>query len=253
MYLLLATAWAAWALIGLSLGHLLVFFGGKSKAAILDFDGWTSPIASTAVLCVVAICLSMIVDHYDRRDNEHVYKQMRRALGWTSAGLFVIALLGKCALPSGVGFAGLLDSEELRQWVKPSAFGLWLRQSDWPWTLWLSLSGLAFFSAMLVSRLLKAPEDALISRLLGMVGLAPAFLLISATVVMVTFSGVLDPSSGQPSWNESSWRRSVALAWSALTLIALCWAFLLFALAVATARALRRLVSRVRGMDPAEI
>lgn len=59
----------------------------------MSLSGVSAWIMYASFLCAVLNLLSVVVDHYDERDNEFSYKRFARfsqALGWT---LFFLALL----------------------------------------------------------------------------------------------------------------------------------------------------------------
>jgi hypothetical protein len=68
--------------------------GKRSKGAHLH--GPAAWIAYLAMLCGAAVLLSVVLDHYDRRDNEHKYETFRKhtkILAWTFLGLAVVSQL----------------------------------------------------------------------------------------------------------------------------------------------------------------
>jgi hypothetical protein len=50
-----------------------------------------------AFICACIVMISVVIDHYDKRDNEHKYQAAGRLFKYLGWGLFVFALLTKCA------------------------------------------------------------------------------------------------------------------------------------------------------------
>lgn len=240
----LAVAWSAWAVVAFVTGHFLVMIGGRRNAVVIDFDGWAAIAASLALLCIVAICVAWVVDHHDRRDNEAVYRRFRRAAAWSAGALLVAAVVVNCTgelgwgspLPSSIS----ASTGTLRSLTQPIPFEL-----PWRGTDLLAPASLAFcfvpllFSLALIKLVRPVPGS-----LLGVIagaGVLPMFALSSLGLVNMVFGGHLDASINPSvaAWTESEWRKIVALAWSALVLVALFWGLLLLALIVVTIRAIR--------------
>jgi hypothetical protein len=88
-----------YALVILGLGALGMFKGelllpGKRTAgpAGVAMQGLAAWLMYAAMACAVCVLLSTVLDHYDRRDNEAVYRQVARVgkvIGWV---LFALAL-----------------------------------------------------------------------------------------------------------------------------------------------------------------
>lgn len=112
----LALTWIGWAMIGLLSGHMFFLV---SRAGPAHFSGVPALIFSAAVLASAVALASGIVDHYDRRNNEHVYWRVKKAL-WLLAGtllLVCIAVAGlehASLLPWTDGGLGLLSAPELQ-------------------------------------------------------------------------------------------------------------------------------------------
>jgi len=85
-----AVTWGAWACIGFLSGHLffLVSRGGPAH-----FSGLPALIFAGAVLACAVACMTMVVDHYDRRDNEAAYRRLKKQLWWGAGALFLVAIL----------------------------------------------------------------------------------------------------------------------------------------------------------------
>jgi len=46
-----------------------------------------------AFVCACIVMLSVVIDHYDKRDNEHKYQAIGRFFEYSGWGLFAIALI----------------------------------------------------------------------------------------------------------------------------------------------------------------
>lgn len=58
-----------------------------------------------AFICACLVLTSLVIDHYDRRNNEHKYQAFAsifKALGW---GLFIASIVANFALFSGQGWS----------------------------------------------------------------------------------------------------------------------------------------------------
>lgn len=65
--------------------------GKRSKG--LHYHGEPAWIVFGAMLLCIAAMLSEVVDHYDRRNNEHKYKWFAKVCQGAALGLFILALL----------------------------------------------------------------------------------------------------------------------------------------------------------------
>ncbi len=116
-YGMVSLTWMAWAVIGVLSGHMFFLV---SRGGPLHFFGLPALFFSLCVLAGAAACASVVVDHYDRRDNEDAYRRVRLALWWTAAGFLGCAMLVGLGeklslLPSTDGGVGLLSARQLRQ------------------------------------------------------------------------------------------------------------------------------------------
>ena len=82
---LLLFAYGAW-----SIWHsdfaLPIWLRARDGASWLHLHGGAALAASGALICSCFIMLSVVIDHYDRRDNERHYKTFAQVLsyaGWT--------------------------------------------------------------------------------------------------------------------------------------------------------------------------
>ena len=71
--------------VGLTTGSLLLPGKRTSTANGVALQGLSAWIMYAAMLCAAAVLLSVVVDHYDRRNNEVNYRrfaQIGKVLGW---------------------------------------------------------------------------------------------------------------------------------------------------------------------------
>lgn len=64
-----------------------------SKRTASHFHGVSAWITYAAMLCASAHLVAIVIDHYDRRNNEHHYQrfgELSKAIGW---GLFAVAII----------------------------------------------------------------------------------------------------------------------------------------------------------------
>ncbi len=116
IYSLAGVTWLSWAMIGLLSGHMFFLVSRKGP---IHFTGIPALMFSGAVLASAAACAVVIVDHYDRRDNEDSYRRFRRGLWWSAVGLFLVACIVGFAeradvLPYTDGRVGLLSTASLK-------------------------------------------------------------------------------------------------------------------------------------------
>lgn len=116
LYSLVSVTWLSWALIGLLSGHMFFLM---SRGGPIHFTGIPALMFSGAVLTSAAACSVAIVDHYDKRDNEDVYKRLRRRFWWSAAGFFLLACVIGFAersdmLPYTDGRVGLMSTANLK-------------------------------------------------------------------------------------------------------------------------------------------
>lgn len=67
--------------------HLVLPYGSKYRGHLWAFDGYAVILPSVALILAMIGLLSSVIDHYDQRDNEHVYKVVRR--GSLGLALFI--------------------------------------------------------------------------------------------------------------------------------------------------------------------
>jgi hypothetical protein len=152
MLALLSTTWIAWALIGLLSGHLFIW----ALAVLLHMTGPAAWLLSLAVLVSAAACSVSLVDHIDKRDNEHRYRQARRQL-WRAAGALALASLlihGATTfdlLPPMAADLGLVSPARLQAALQQPALQHWMAQHHdgihtWWWVtgLWALMGGIVF-------------------------------------------------------------------------------------------------------------
>ena len=90
LYALFILALAA---LGLFYGELLLPGKRTSGPTGLGLQGLPAWLMYGAMACAICVLLSSVVDHYDRRNNEPIYRrfaQVSRVCGWS---LFVLALV----------------------------------------------------------------------------------------------------------------------------------------------------------------
>lgn len=238
----LAVGWGAWALVGFVTGHFLIFIGGKRNAVVIDFDGWASGLASLALLCVIAISLSWIVDHHDRRDNEAAYQRFRRSMKWGAGTLLVCAVLVDCS--GEIGMSPVLTyplsapTDALRPLVKPTAIGQWLRSVDLPLVVWIALCGIPLAVSYALVKIMRPPEHSLLGAVIALVGFLPSIVFFSLVVLGAVLGGAFDTSTNpaMQTWAEKDWRKVVAFAWSATVMVAMIWSLLALVLVLVTLR-----------------
>jgi hypothetical protein len=72
--------------------------GKRSKGIHLhDVPAW---IMYGAFICACCVLVSEVIDHYDKRDNEHMYHRFAnffKYVGWTFFGLSILAVIFKPA------------------------------------------------------------------------------------------------------------------------------------------------------------
>ena len=76
---------------GLSLYSDTFYVPAKSGRGV-TLHGARAAIMCIAILCGIACLISMVMDHYDRRDNEEAYKLFAMRAKYTGWGLFFLAL-----------------------------------------------------------------------------------------------------------------------------------------------------------------
>lgn len=69
-----------------------IYVPGKRTTGT-DFHGEPAWILYAAMVCASANMLSVVVDHYDTRDNEVNYRRFATVTQWLGWGLFVLALV----------------------------------------------------------------------------------------------------------------------------------------------------------------
>ena len=77
---------------GLSLYNDTFYLPAKSGQG-LTLHGARAAIMCMAILCATACLVSMVMDHYDERDNEEAYKLFAMRAKYTGWGLFFLALV----------------------------------------------------------------------------------------------------------------------------------------------------------------
>lgn len=73
---------------GFAFGY--VFIPGRRGGVV--FDGIPAYLIATAILCCFAILFLLIVDHYDRRPNEHTYRAWYKGLFKAAIGIVIAAV-----------------------------------------------------------------------------------------------------------------------------------------------------------------
>ena len=83
---LLAAALLAYGTFGVYLDDL--YIPGKRSSG-MHLHGTSAWLMFAAVVCAAAVLLALVVDHYDRRHNEHHYDRFKKfatVVGWSFAG-----------------------------------------------------------------------------------------------------------------------------------------------------------------------
>jgi hypothetical protein len=222
----LSLTWMAWAAIGVLSGHMFFLV---SRGGPIHWSGLPALLFCGAVLAAAAACGSVIVDHYDRRDNEAVYRRLKRGLWWGAAGLFGCAVLvgtgeklsvlpwtdGRLGVLSGQALRELLHSESLSALLQPHVDALrrWLFYS----TAWFLIG--AFF----LKKFEKHPQGS--SVFAGLI----AVLMILPVVTAFTLNLLADLASGQvaqdPGLREDEVKAKLAWTHSMLVGALGVWAF----------------------------
>lgn len=57
-------------------------------------------IVYAAFICACTVMISVVIDHYDKRDNEHKYQAVGRLFKYLGWGFLIFAALEKCARSS---------------------------------------------------------------------------------------------------------------------------------------------------------
>lgn len=203
-YGLMALTWVAWALIGLLSGHMFLLI---SKRGPIHLSGVPAILLSLAVVASAAACAVAIVDHYDRRDNEHAYRKARRNFWYSAAGLLVLsALIGLAErtglLPYSDGRLGLLSTTALQSQLSSGWLSAKLaphRQSIEQWSLILFVACLAGCSICSKLGLLnndRTTRSNVVALLLIVVLVGPAVAAFALNLLMTLASGSI--ASGRP-------------------------------------------------------
>jgi hypothetical protein len=247
MLTVVALAWLAWIAIGVGLGHMVVALGGRrGRGTVLDFDGWSSLVACGAVVCLVLICVSVIVDHYDQRDNEQYYRRWRKRLGWTAAALLLLAGVVKFeSVSSGaVGFSGVIGDEQLRSILRPGAVARWVRALEVQPVEYGATAFVVFLLAALWAKLcawVGFPPGHRLAQVVIFPALLVSLTLATAVALDYAFAGT--PGLQARSMFAASiepWRGKVALMWCILVLLALIWGCVCLGLTAVVVRFARR-------------
>lgn len=86
-YVIQAIAIALYAGLGLQAGHLVL----PTKTRAIEINGVASVLLAAALFVAAANMLSIVLDHYDRRNNEHRYESFAKATRWLGWGLVAAA------------------------------------------------------------------------------------------------------------------------------------------------------------------
>ncbi len=144
-------AWATWSAIGLLFGHMFLLV---SRRGPIHFSGVAALLFSAAVLTMALVLAAYVVDHYDTRDNEEVYQQVRAWLWRVAISLLVLAWMVGCTtsmLQSDARtFVGLVETENVAGFLKSS----WIAErlapihGSFPKWFFLSLCWLALWAVV---------------------------------------------------------------------------------------------------------
>ncbi len=85
-YCALALALIAHATLGVYLDDLIL--PGRRKRPDIHVHGWQAWLIACSIYLVAVSLISRIVDHYDKRNNEHRYRQFEQ-LAWYLSGALV--------------------------------------------------------------------------------------------------------------------------------------------------------------------
>lgn len=148
---LLSATWVAWALIGLLSGHMFIW----ALVVPLHMTGPAAWLLSLAVLVSAAACCVSLVDHVDKRDNEHRYQAARRQL-WKAAGALGLAsavlqaAMAWDLLPPVSAELGLIAPDRLQAWLQQPALQRWMDEHHAGIHTWWWVTGLWAFLGVAV-------------------------------------------------------------------------------------------------------
>lgn len=91
MNTLLALALLAYGAYGLFVDDL--YLPGRRSRSGVHLHGTPAWIMYGAFICAAAVLLALVIDHYDRRNNEHHYETFKHWAGRAGLAFFVVALL----------------------------------------------------------------------------------------------------------------------------------------------------------------
>lgn len=85
-YCALALALVVHATLGLYIDDLVI--PSRRRRPDVHVHGWEALLIACAIYLVAVSLISRIIDHHDKRDNEHLYRQFEQ-LAWYASGAFV--------------------------------------------------------------------------------------------------------------------------------------------------------------------
>lgn len=83
----------AYAVRGLWNDDLIIMLTPRDRSSEFHLHGMVAWTMALAMLCGMAVLLAVVVDHYDRRDNEAAYRRFSEWAAVWAWGLFLLALL----------------------------------------------------------------------------------------------------------------------------------------------------------------
>jgi hypothetical protein len=236
-------AWAGWSGIGLLFGHM---FWLVSRRGLIHFSGLAALLFSATVLTVALILAAHVVDHYDKRDNEEVYQQVRAWLWRVAISLFVLTWMIGCStsvfLSDTRTFTGLVETENVAGFLTSSWVAERLAPIHGSFLKWLffSFGWLALCAA--VARL-ASPRQ--LPPLAGSIALLVIALpALTATTLFVLWVVVGGDGSAFLDADEDMVRFKVAFASSVLVVLAILWWLLVVGVIALVVRAFSRPAGR---------
>ncbi|MGE0332661.1 MAG: hypothetical protein AB7P37_18440 [Ramlibacter sp.] len=237
MRLFLAAAgltWMGWALIGIVSGHMFFMI---SRAGPIHFAGIPALVFCCAVLAGAVAIILPILDHYDRRDNEAAYRDLRRWLWWAALSLVAVAMVSRCSPLAGGGQdAALLPPERLQKLLVSDRLDRLLRPWGSDLMLVMGLSSLAAVVNMGLARLVRTDWRSLpptsvflwLNMLFVMIFTSSFFLMVLRSLAIGEFSQA--SGGGEALSFQIAWMHSLLLASGAVVV------FIMLALAIKVCR-----------------
>lgn len=86
---LLAAALIAYATFGVYIDDLYIPTSRRRGMHLQSASAW---LMCLAIVCAAAVLFALVVDHYDRRNNEHHYERFKKGASMAGWGFFCVAL-----------------------------------------------------------------------------------------------------------------------------------------------------------------